>query len=207
MATKDLHLEVLKLMERARKGVDAFYYGNRVANSPRARVDRIQRGYVFLGDERYIWVPVCPLSVPENNTKAVGIVFEITDDCISKSWLEVVVPTDRSTIGRKDPSVAVVLQKLIGMRKRLGLPEPDTFDTKAYHRSAMVISDRHVLGDTERWLLAHLKAVLKCLSGGRMTMIYTQELMAKCLKRFLNARNNIGDDVGKMVQQVYESVC
>ncbi len=118
MIMKQLHLEALEMMERVRLRQPEFWYGTRVRNSPQSKKDRIAEGYVFLGDDTYIWIPICPISIPENNTKAVGVVFRVDQQCVfTESYFEVVVPEPNSKAGETDPRLQSHLSGLVRLLK------------------------------------------------------------------------------------------
>ena len=208
MAMKQLHFEALEMMERVRARLSEFWYGTRVRNSPQSDKDKIAEGYVFLGNKTYIWIPICPISIPENNTKAVGVVFKVDKQhVLTDAYLEIVVPEPDSRAGKTDPKLHSYLKGLAG-----SLKGPLRKSRTKYNCYRITIpTGGNVIQSVEQWLNANLPTILKHLTGFTSTvkphtMVYTRQIMASNIDRFLKARGPVNDATSKKLQVVRSKI-
>lgn len=189
MEMKKIHAEVLELMERVRGKHKEFYYGTRQQNRS-GSVDRINAGYIFQGDENYVFAPICPKSAMPNPTRTIGLVVRTEDGRLISSWLEVLT----ITVGMRNESACdednAVYEQLIDYFRRLGrLMDEDS--TKAYTRNKIwIVKDgqpcEDILKASENFLLKYLKDILKILGASKQQgLLYTSAQMHKSINSFL----------------------
>lgn len=193
-----LHLEVLEMMERIRAKID-FWYGVRVQSSFRAL-----EGYVFLGNESYIWVPICPLQIPENKTRAVGIVFRVEGGELTESWIEFAIPKPQSKVGAIAPGVIPVLKSLTSGAHAQQMRWYERFSIPL---SANAHTTKAAIQQTEKAVLARLPAILKVLTAKRTSFphkapTYEKTKMKDDIAKLLRARNGRSDAVGKCLAAI-----
>ena len=203
MMIKDLHLTILELMEFVRSKIE-FWYGTRERNAP--GTSRARDGYAFLGNEKYIWVPICPHVCSANKTRSVGIVFEVENKKkIVESWLEVLIPKGPNA----DPYLAAVLMQLVGHRKR------SDCSTAEYDRYQMIIQRRGVsaevvLDQTKYFLIANLPLILQTLNGFGMRkderFVYTPDLMKKSLLKLKKLRAGMSEDLDERLSAILKTL-
>ena len=202
MKMSDLHLEVLEMMERIRAKI-GLCYGVRVQKSQRA-LD----GYVFLGNESYIWVPICPLPIPENKTRAVGIVFRVEGGELTESWIEFAIPKHQSKVGAIAPGVIPVLKSLTSGAHAQQMRWYERFSIPL---SANVHTTKAVVQQTEKAVLARLPAILKVLTAKRMSFprnvsTYDKTKMKKDLLKLMSARSGLADATNRRLSNVANSL-
>ena len=203
MTMQNLHLEVLNMMERVRAKVD-LCYGVRIQRSSRAF-----NGYVFLGNDNYIWVPICPLPIPENKTRAVGIVFHIERGELTESWIEFAIPKLQSKVGVRFPTVIPVLQKALPSGSYLrSLKWYDRWYLRLVTGSK---TTQTTIKQTETQLTSQLPQILKVLSANRTsfpsyTSIYDRTLMKWCFERLLEIRKGLTDATDQLLMVVWSSL-
>ena len=198
MKMSDLHLEVLEMMERIRAKI-GLCYGVRVQKSQRA-LD----GYVFLGNESYIWVPICPLPIPENKTRAVGIVFRVEGGEPTESWIEFAIPKIQSKVGAIAPGVIPVLKSLTSGAH---VQQMRWYERFSIPLSANAHTTKAVIQQTKKAVLARLPAIQKVLKANRTSFphnvsTYEKAKMKDNFAKLLRARNGRSDAIGKRLAAI-----
>lgn len=207
MMTAANHLDVIKMMERLRTRHE-FYYGVRVRESPISKKLRIPAGFVFLGNDEYVWVPICPLSTPGNNTRACGVVFSGNLD---RAYIEIAVPKAGSRTDRKHPQAR---PGLLGIVRKYGIAHDR--DTTQYERyqlqivgacaswNAMMSAVENYLDQNIRGLVADLSAVQ--LAKKPFSLAYSRQLMKDCVRKHIAKRKGIQDATTVELNKVYNSL-
>ena len=203
MNMSGLHLEVLGMMERLRAKI-GLCYGVRVRRS-----QRTLDGYVFLGNENYIWVPICPLQIPENKTRAVGIVFRVEGGELTASWIEFAIPKIQSKAGAEVPGFIPVLKSLTsGAHEQL--------QTRRYERFSIPLSGnahttKEVIQRTETEALVQLPPIQKVLKANRTSFphnasIYDKAKMKDDLLMLMRARSGLTDATNRRLAEIANSL-
>lgn len=211
MKMKELHLEVLEMMERirAKKEFQDFYYGVRVRETPTSKILRAKEGYIFLGTESYIWVPLSPIAMPENKTRLVGVALLVKNGEIVSAAIEVVVPTLESVIGRTDLQVAPLLKKIT---KGFVSRNPKSKHCERYYLwSQTGKSTQQILQNTESMLLQNLNWLITVLGNGKTviypkTFLYGRARMQRDVARLLKIRGNISDKTTIRLKKLYTQI-
>jgi len=192
MKMEELHLAVLEMMERVRDRHSAVYYGTRRRNAPTG-ADRINQGCVFLGNERYVFVPLCPVSGFPNPTTTVGVVLGVEEGSFVDSWIEIVVPV----IGGKNKSACAednAVYERLATKLKSNVKSDKAEPTKHYIRKKFfIVKDGErcadVISATEKFLDAHIEQVIATLRernvGEKRPLVYDQVEMVRSIDRFL----------------------
>lgn len=209
MNMKKLHVEVLKMMERVRARHPHAFYGMRQRKAPRGE-DRINQGFIFLGNEKYIFVPLCPVSAFPNPTATVGYVFGVEDGELVDSWLELDIPV----IGGKNKSAC---KEDNDIYKKLDKSLPAVYkrviiNTSYYERRKIYVKyglSKDVIKEAEEFLDKWIDCIVTVLSE-RMTgedrpLIYTSQKMCKSINDFL-MRYEAKDEVRRLLQTISSSL-
>lgn len=209
MSMKNLHLEVLKMMERVRVKHPHVFYGTRQRKAPRGE-DRINQGFVFLGDEEYIFVPLSPISASPNPTATVGYVFSVEDGKLADSWLELNIPvidrenklayTEDADIYKKlENSLPAVYKKVI-------------INASHYERHKIYVKhglSKDVIKEAEEVLDKWIDCIIRVLSertvGEEKPLIYTKERMCKAIEHFL-AQYKHGGELSSLLHTIVSSL-
>lgn len=211
MKMKELHLEVLEMMERirAKKEFQDFYYGVRVRETPTSKILRAKDGYIFLGTESYIWVPLSPIAMPENKTRLVGVALLVKNREIVSAAIEVVIPSSESVIGRTDLQVAPLLRKITkGFLPRNS--KSKHFERYYLWRQAGK-NTQQVLQNTESMLMQNLNGLIAVLRSGKTviypkTFLYERARMQRDVERLMKIRGNISDKTTIRLKKLYAQI-
>jgi len=83
MKMKELHNKILLKLFKFRKEHKNFTFYTRHTN----RTNRLKDGYWFLGNEKYINIPMFKVGDKDNKTKTIGFVYELEND---RNFIEIV---------------------------------------------------------------------------------------------------------------------
>ena len=206
MKMKDIHLKVLEMMERVRSKVE-FWYGTRTREAPKSKILRLKEGYIFLGGEDYVWVPICPVSVPANKTKAVGIVFKVDGGEVVESWVELVIP--KAGV-KTNISVVTQLRKLLPMyefKNVVSNQHYDRYNLMLYNNGKTT----EVINQTEVLLERIVRGIVNLFNGCSIPVrpyssVYTQKMMSHCITRFLSVRHGIEDETNQKMRELLNAI-
>ena len=208
MKMKDLHLEVLEMMERVRAKIE-FWYGAREREAPRSKILRAKEGYIFLGNENYIWVPISPIPMSEHKTRVVGLLLVVEAGEVVSSCIEVVVPKSCSKLGRRDSQIANILQKILPPGVK---PICDPLNYSRYYiLTQNGKSTAAVLQKTELMLMKNLPGILHMLASAKTKVrpgifIYDRNLMLTAVRKLLDIRRGMTDKTNLRLKKLYAQI-
>lgn len=208
MKMRDIHFEVLEMMERIRSKVE-FWYGTRIREAPQSKILRLREGYIFLGAEDYVWVPICPVGVSANKTKAVGVVFKVENGEVGESWVELVVP---KLYGKLDPAAVSQLNKLTTMYKF----KRDDLTGQYYDRYRLTLvnsgkTTATILNQSETLLVGVIQGIVNTLKGCKIqtrpySLVYDRKMMHGSITKLLAGRKGLKDSTNLRLEKLLNAI-
>ena len=157
-----------------------------------------------VGDDNYIWVPLCPLSTP-NHTRAFGVVFNVDVGC---AYLEIVVPTtddmpqaERQTL----EALKLVIEGLDVTRRDAGVgnvAERHQYQYQIPNTAGTSVSQ--MVEGVETFLNANIATLLKPLQAHEMA--YTKDSMKESIETFLERRAGVSDGLDQRLRGICNSL-
>ncbi|MFB9080751.1 hypothetical protein ACFFWB_25655 [Flavobacterium procerum] len=97
MDNLQLNDELLEYLLNEREKDPKLKFGVRVQNNK----NRLEQGYWFPGDGRYLWLSFYKKGDSKNKTKTIGLVYTIKDDGSISNWIEVVYKSESTPDTRR----------------------------------------------------------------------------------------------------------